>query len=165
MFHCHELLGFMSPALARDILEYSFAHDKLLYRASLAAVADAKKVRPVFLEKKPRTERHVEMLAMLSRPRLEEAAANLLRAWLLKAENAMVVEFLDGLGIAHEKGVVEDFPATVEDARLTAAVDALLAKHPAEKVGVYLHMVKATGAPGWKNLDALLESDKRLQLG
>jgi len=165
MFTCHELLGFMSPALAQGILEFALANDKPLYRAALSAVAEARHVRPAFLEKKPRSERHAEMLTTLARPRLEAAAANLLRGWLLQAENAMLVEFLDALGIPHEKGVVNDFPETIEDAKLTAAVDALLAKHPAEKVAIYLHTIRATSVPNWQNLETLLANDQRLQLG
>ena len=54
MLTCHELFCFMSPALAGEILSYSFESDKQLYRATLHAVAEARKVRPVFLERQPR---------------------------------------------------------------------------------------------------------------
>ena len=66
MLKCHELLGFVTPSLAQEVIEYAFASDKPLYRAVLAAVADANRVRPVFLEKKPRTQRHSEMASVLS---------------------------------------------------------------------------------------------------
>lgn len=165
MLKCYELLGFASPALSQEIIEFTFASDKPLYRTVLAAVAEANRVRPAFLEKKPRVQRHTEMIAALSRPRMEEAAANLLRGWLLKAHVDMLSEFLDTLGIAHEKGVVADFPKTVEDARLQEAVEKLLAKYPAEKVIVYLNTVKATGGAEWENLETRLREDPRLQLG
>jgi len=165
LLKCHELIGFVSPSLAQEMIEYAYASDKTVYRAVLAAVAEANRVRPVFLERKPRAQRHADMLTALSRPRMEEAAANLLRGWLLKSENAMIVEFLDALGVPHEKGVVEDFPSTIEDAKLNAAVDALVAKYPREKVIVYLNTVKATGGIAWPNLETVLQSDPRLQLG
>lgn len=165
MLKCHELLGFVTPALAQEVIEYAFASDKPLYRAVLAAVADANRVRPVFLEKKPRTQRHSEMASVLSRPRLEEAAANLLRGWLLKAQTGILTDFLDALGIPHEKGVVEDFPETLDDAKLKSAVDLLLSKHPAEKVIVYLNTVQSTGGVNWENLEQMLQNDPRLQLG
>jgi hypothetical protein len=165
MLKCHELLGFVTPALALEVIDYSFASDKPLYRAVLAAVAEATHVRPAFLEKKPRAQRHVEMTSVLSRPRLEEAAANLLRGWLLKAQTGILKDFLDALGIPHENGVVEDFPNTVEDAKLKAAVDLLLEKYPAEKVIVYLNTVQSTGGVNWENLEQMLQNDTRLQLG
>jgi len=165
MLKCHELMGFISPALAQEIIESVFKDDKPLYRTLLAAVADAHRVRPVFLEKKPRAQRHLEMASTLSRPRLEEAAANLLRGWLLKAETGIVADFLDSLGIAHEKGVVEDFPKEVEDAKLSAAVDLLMSKYSKEKVIVYLNTVKSSGGADWENLGQMLAEDPRLQLG
>jgi hypothetical protein len=165
MLKCHELIGFVSPALAQEIIESTFGADKPLYRAVLAAVAEANRMRPVFFEKRPRVQRHAEMISALTRPRMEEAAANLLRGWLLKAENGLICEFLDALGIPHEKGVVNDFPETVEDAKLGAAVDGLLAKHPGEKVILYLNTVQATGGVKWENLEKMLDSDARLQLG
>lgn len=165
MLKCHELMGFVSPDLARGIVEQTFSADKPVYRAVLAAVAEANRVRPVFLERKPRVQRHADMISALSRPRMEDAAASLLRGWLLKSENAMICDFLDALAIPHEKGVVEDFPATVEDEKLRAAVDLLLARHAAEKVILYLNTVQATGGVNWANLEDLLQKDARLQLG
>ena len=164
MLKCYELLGFMPAALSQEILEFAYSSDKALYRGVLAAVAEANRVRPVFLERKPRAQRHVEMISTLGRPRMEEAAATLLRGWLLQAENAMLIEFLDALGIPHEKGVVEDFPPTVEEEKLKAAVEALLAKHPKEKVALYLNTIHATSGVDWKNLEDLLQNDPRLQI-
>ncbi len=165
MLKCHELLGFVSPALAQEILEFTYASDKPVYRAILTAVAEANHLRPAFFEKKPRAQRHAEMLVSLSRPRMEEAAAGLIRGWLLKAQTALVTGFLDALGVPHDQGVVEEFPASVDDAKLTAAVEALLAKFPREIVIIYLNTLKATGGVEWPNLVALLHDDPRLQLG
>jgi hypothetical protein len=165
MLNCHELFGFVSPALAQEILESAYASDKPLYRAILAAVAQANHVRPAFFEKKPRPQRHLDMLAALSRPRMEDAAASLLRGWLLKAQVSLVTGFLDALGIPHEQGVVEDFPNTVEDAKLEAAIERSLAQHPREVVILYLNTLKTTGGVEWPNLVALLQNDPRLQLG
>src|SRR3974377_1551921 len=110
MLTSHELLGFMSPALALEILTYIYETDKPLYRAALSAVAEARKLRPVFLERQPRPQRHAAMLATLSRPALDLVAGNLIRAWLLKKHKQMLVDFLDALGIPHQEGVVEELP-------------------------------------------------------
>ena len=68
MLTSHELLGFMSPALALEILTYAHETDKPLYRATLSAVAEARKLRPVFLERQPRAQQHAMMLTTLARP-------------------------------------------------------------------------------------------------
>jgi hypothetical protein len=165
MLTSHELLGFMSPSLALEILLYAYESDKPLYRAMLGGVAEARKVRVVFLERQPRVERHALMLATLSRPALEQLTANLIRAWLLKKYNAMLVAFLDALAIPHKEGVVEDLPATIEEAKLRAGIDALLEKFPREVVAVYLHAFSDMNEVDWPPLKAMLEADPRLQLG
>jgi hypothetical protein len=165
MLTSHELLGFMSPTLAMEILTFAFESDKQAYRTTLAAVAEARHVRPVFLERQPRAQRHTAMLATLTRPALEPAAMNLLRTWLLKKHKAMLVDFLNSLGIEHSEGVVENLPAGVEDEKLKAAVEALLSKYPHEAVSVYLHAFNDMNDANWAGLKKLLETDTRLQLG
>ena len=165
MLTSHELLGFMSPALANDILSFIFESDKPSYKAALAAVAEAKHVRPIFLERQPRAERHTTMLAALTRPQLDTAAAAFIRAWLVQKHTAMLVDFLNALEVKNENGVVEDLPAAMDDAKLKAAVEILLGKYPHEVVAVYLNAFNDMNAAGWPNLKTLLESDARLQLG
>lgn len=165
MLTSHELIGFMSPALATEILAYAYESDKPLYKATLTAVAEARKLRPVFLERQPRTQRHAAMLHTLAKPTLEMVTANLIRTWLLKKHPALLGDFLDALGIAHKEGVVEDLPTTMPDDKLKAAIDVVLAKHPPEVVSVYLNAFNEMNEVEWPNLKSMLETDKRLQLG
>ncbi len=165
MLKSHELLGFMSPALANDILSFIFESDKPAYKAALAAVAEAKHVRPVFLERQPRDARHASMLTALTKPQLDPAAAAFIRAWLVKKHATMLVDFLNALAIPHENGVVEDLPGAVEDDKLKAAIEVLLGKYPHEVVAVYLNAFNDMNAANWPNLKTALESDTRLQLG
>src|SRR5437899_8503894 len=165
MLSSHELLGFMSPALALEILTYAYDSDRPVYRATLNAVAEARKLRPVFLERQPREQRHTTMLATLSRPALDLFTGNLIRTWLLKKHKGMLADFLDSLGIPHQEGVVEELPPSMDDAKLRAAVDTLLAKHPSEAVAVYLHAFNEMNQAAWPNLKPMLEGDTRWQLG
>jgi hypothetical protein len=103
------------------------------------------------------------MIASLSRPGLEVASGTLLRGWLIKAHKALLVDFLDGVGVAHRDGLVDDLPETVDDAKLKATVDALLAKHSADVVKVYLHSFNSMNESQWKNLEQILKDDARLQ--
>ena len=54
MLTSHELFGFMSPALANDIITFTFENEKPTYRATLNAVAESRHVRGVFLERQPK---------------------------------------------------------------------------------------------------------------
>jgi hypothetical protein len=165
MLTSHEIIGFMSPAQAVEIINYAYESDKPLYHVVVKAVAEARKLRPVFLERQPRAERHKDMVATLSRPALDAVTGNLIRTWLLKKYQPMLSDFLEALGIAHKEGVVDDLPATVEDAKLNSAVDALLAKYPPEVVAIYLQAFNEMNEADWPNLKTMLENDKRLQLG
>jgi hypothetical protein len=165
MLTSHELFGFMSPNLAGEIITFIFESDKPTYRATLNAVAEARHLRPVFLERQPKTQRHAAMIATLARPALDLVAGSLIRTWLLKKHKAMLVDFLNALGIKNEEGVVENLPESMDDVKLKSAIETLLAKYPPEAVAVYLNAFNDMNEANWANLKSILESDPRLQLG
>lgn len=160
----NEIIGFISPELANEILDDTFKEDKPVYKAISAEVAAALKVRSIFFEQKSRNERNKIILDMLTRPRMQASAATLLRGWLVKTESGMLADFLETLGIEHKNGVVEDFPDTVDETKVNAAVDKLLEKYPHEKVLVYLNSFSAMNDAPWVSLTKRLAEDKRLQL-
>ncbi len=165
MLTSHELFGFMSPALANDILNFAYESDKPSYKATMGGIAQALHVRPVYLERQPRAQRHASMVQILSKPGMDGVAAGLLRAWLVKKYKAMLVDFLNGLEIKNEEGVVDDLPATVDDAKLKAAIENLISKYPHEVVAVYLNAFNEMNQANWANLKEILQSDSRLQFG
>jgi hypothetical protein len=155
----------MSPALANDILNFARETDKSAYKSTVSGIAQALHVRPVYLERQPREQRHASMVQILSRPGMDATAGVLLRTWLVKKHKAMLVDFLNALEIKNEEGVVDDLPPSMDDAKLKAAVEMLLTKHPPEAVAVYLNAFNDMNEANWPNLKAILESDSRLQLG
>ena len=164
MMTLNEIIGFISPELANEILDDVFQEDKPLYKAISAEAAGTLKLRPVFFEQKPRRERNKIILDLLTRPRMQSTAATLLRGWLLKTETAMLSDFLDALEVPHKNGVVEDFPETMEEGKLNGAVDKLIEKYPTEKVLVYLNSFSAMNDAPWESLTKRLTDDPRLQL-
>ena len=164
MMTLNELIGFISPELANEILDDTFVEDKPLYKAITAEVAAALKLRPAFFEQKPRKERNKIILDMLTRPRLQTTAATLLRGWLVKTESPMLSDFLETLAIQHKNGVVEDFPEKIDESKLNEGVDKLLGKYPQEKVLLYLNSFNAMNDAPWESLTTRLRDDKRLQL-
>ncbi len=165
MLTSHELFGFMSPGLADDMLNFIHETEKPVYKAALNSIAQARHVRPVFLERQPRAQRQAAMIATLARPGLETTAAGLIRAWLFKKHKAMLMDFLNVLEIQNEEGVVENLPEGMDDAKLKSAVETLLAKYPPETVAVYLNAFNDMNETNWANLKTILESDPRLQFG
>ena len=163
MLTFHELIGFMSPKMANQILEDTQANNREVYRALVAAMAEAQKMRPVFIGRQPKERRHKNFVQMLSRIGAEEYAGNLIRGWLFKEHKDVLTDFLGKLGIEHEEGMVDDLPDSIDDAKLNEAVDLLLEKHDQELVAVYLTAFNASNENRWDNLDALLADDERLQ--
>ena len=165
MLAAHEIFGFMSPALALEIIDHLHTSDRDTYRALLAAVSDFRRVRPIFLERKPRVDQHKALVESLTKPKLELNAVAALQTWLMKNQKAMLVDFLNALEIKHEEGAVDDLPEKMEDAKLTGAVEGLLANYPHEKVAIYLRAFNDLSNANWDNLAKMLDEDKRLQLG
>jgi len=163
MLNSHELFGFMSQDLANQIMEDTFGDDKDTYKATVAAVAQARKLRPVFLQRQSKPARNKTILETLARPGLSQAADNLLRNWLIKNQTGMLKDFLDGMGIEHDDGVVEDLPEVVENDKLDAGISLILEKYPKENALVYLHAFNSMNDCTWKNLDEQLQTDDRLQ--
>lgn len=155
----------MSPALAARIIDEVHATDKDLYRVALAGVAQVRKVRPVFLERQPRADRHRTMADAMKRPDMQAIAGNVISGWLVKNQKGLLVEFLDALKIPHQDGVVEDLPKEVSDADLNNAVNALFNKHEHEVVALYLHAFNDMNEANWPNLQKMFDQDERLLLG
>jgi hypothetical protein len=158
----NELFAAMPVTLATRVIDEVHASDKDLYRVALHSVAQARKVRPIFLERQPKTDRHRAMAAALSRTDLRTVAGNLISGWLVKNQGALLTDFLDTLKIKHEKGVVDNLPSTVPDADLDAAINALLAKYERQVVVLYLHAFNGMNEAGWAGLDSRLHEDERL---
>lgn len=160
-----EMFGEISPALSSRIVEEVHATDKDLYRVALAAAAQAKKVRPVFLERQPRADRYRSMAAALARPDLNMVAGNVISGWLVKNQQPLLIDFLTALHVPHQNGVVETLPEKVDDKELLDAVEFLLGKYPPEIVGLYLRAFHDMNEANWPNLQKLLGEDVRLMLG
>jgi hypothetical protein len=163
MLTFHELIGFMSPKMANRILEDTQANNREVYRALVASMAQAQKMRPVFIGRQPKERRHKSFVQMLSRTGSEEHAGNLIRSWLFKEHKDVLTGFLGKLGIEHEEGMVDDLPESISDDALNAAVDLLIEKYDRELVAVYLTAFNASNENRWGNLDTLLAEDERLQ--
>jgi len=162
---CHEIFGRCSPELVNEIFSHLLEHEKAVYKATVHNLAGQQKLRPVFVERKPRQERYLWLQQALSRKAADNLAAQLFQIWLLGAQRDMICGFLDTLDIPHDgKGVFEDLPAEPSKEALEKAISELLEKHRNEVVSVYLNVFQAMDEKGWKTLDALLESDSRLAL-
>ncbi len=157
----------MSPDLATEILGYFQQEQGPVFKNIVQALAEQRKLRPVFVERKPRNERYLWIKNALGSKLSDALAAHLLQGWLLGTQSGMLCEFLDSLGILHENdGTVEQLPESPPKEQLQQSIQQLLGKYPAEKVAVYLqafHDMDSTVT--WPPLGELLAENEQLRLG
>ncbi|MDQ3116003.1 MAG: hypothetical protein M3Q86_05250 [Verrucomicrobiota bacterium] len=163
----HEIFQHISPALGQEILAFLQRERTSDYKTVVQGLAQQRKLRPIFVERKAPAERYAWMQAALGRKVTDTFAAHLLQAWLLGAQKQMLCDFLDSLGIAHDAdGTVENLPESPSKEKLREVIDQLLAKHPAEQVAVYLHAFHDMDSTvSWPPLGEVLAEDERLRLG
>lgn len=163
----NEIFARMTADSANHIFGSIFEKEKPLYKNLIESLAKQRKLRPVFIERKPRPERFAWIKEALGRKANEGIAAHLLQIWLVSQHAPLLCDFLDALGIKHdENGTVDELPPAPGRAALEPAVETVLAKHDREVVAVYLHAFQALDDQGgWPALGEILASDERLRLG
>lgn len=165
MLTTHEIFARMPQALAGQLFNHLRENEKPLYQATMDTLAKQRKLRAIFLEKKPLPERHAWMQTIIGKPANSSVAAHLLQIWLVGAHKKMLCDFLEALGIAHdENGTIDELPPAPPKAEVAKAVDALFEKHDPAAVAVYLHSFQAMDDDGWSTLEELLAGDARLKL-
>ncbi len=165
MLKPHEIFARMSPETANGLFTYLSENEKPLYKATIDSLAKQRKLRPIFVERKPRADRHAWMQEVLGKKQSEGIAAHLLQIWLVGAHAKVLCDFLDGFGIEHdENGTMDALPPAPPKADVARVVETLLAAHAPGVVAVYLHAFQALDDNGWPTLGELLAEDPRLSL-
>lgn len=165
MLKPHEIFARMPPGVTAQLFSFLFEKEKPLYKATIDSLAKQRKLRPIFVERKPRDERHAWLKETLGKKASEGVAAHLLQIWLVGAHSRLLCDFLDGLGIAHdENGTIDELPAAPAKEDLARTVETLRGKHDPGVIAVYLHAFQALDENGWPSLAELLAEDESLQL-
>jgi len=161
-----DILQSFSPELVEEVFASLHATDKVSYHSLLETLATRRKLRPVYLERKPRSDRHLWMREQLVRPSSQDLADQVLQVWLLSSCRPMICAFLDNLGIAHDgQGLVDVFPKEPASERVQKAVHSLLKEYSPTHVAIYLNFFAAMAEEPWPELSRLLSEEETLQLG
>lgn len=165
MFPSHLLFQRISEDLVSAIVHYLRNEEREVYKSTLATLATERRLRPVFIQKRPLEAQISWMKESLKLKGSESIADQVLQVWLLKSKKDMVVGFLDAVGIEHDgDGSVEELPEEIDKEKLQAGVEAMLEHHSGDEVKLYLHMFQGQRPGGWEQLGKLLEEDERLKL-
>lgn len=162
----HEIFQHASPDLILGLFHYLRTEQKEVYRTALATLAQGRKLRPVFVQKKRPEDQYAWMLKTAKLRGSDGVCEHLLQLWLLKAHQELLVKFLDGVGIEHDgEGAADDLPDEIDAKKLKQTVDALRTEYDPEVVRVYLHTFQLQKADGWEVINELIAKDPTLQLG
>ena len=166
MKQAYELFQDMTPETARSVFQYLRDEQREVYKATISSLTTNRKLRPVFIQRKPVVEQIDWILKNVKLRASVEVAAQVLQLWLLKGHTALLTAFLDGLDIPHDgEGAAEDIPDNLDAKKLKTTVTALLKNHDPEIVKIYLHIFQLQRTEGWPELTTLIEATPELQFG
>jgi hypothetical protein len=109
------------------MLDWFRANDRNVYKSAVATLASNRKLRPVFIEKKPLADQYAWIHKTLKINACDTIGEHLLQAYLMAGQQSLLAMFCDGMGIPHDgKGsVVGDLPKKLDPERLTTTIDRL----------------------------------------
>lgn len=156
----------IDPALVSDMFLWLRENERQLYKSAVASLTAARKLRPIFVEKKPVPEQIAWLHKTLKLRTSDTIGEHLFQAYFMKGQQQLLIAFCDGLGIEHDgEGSVEgSLPDTLDDEKLKSTIDTLLEGNDAKLITLYLHIFNLQTESGWENLGKLLEEDERLTL-
>lgn len=162
----HELFQNVKPAIVQDLFQWMRDIDRNLYKTALGSLAQNRKLRPAFVQKKSVADQIVWIHNTLKLKTSDMIGEHLLQVYFMKGQEEMLATFCDGLEIKHDgKGQVEgELPETLDADKLKTAIDSLLEKYDPALVTLYLHTFNLQTPDGWNALAETLESDERLSL-
>jgi len=155
----------MAAETAAEMLLYLREHEREAYKSVLSSLAVQRKLRPVFIQKRPLDKQIAWMIDSMKLRVGNDIGEQVIQVWLMKANKEMLVAFLDSMKIEHDgEGAINDLPETLEPEALKAAVEELLGAYPRHAVALYLNVFQAQRSGGWPALGDLLAADSRLRI-
>lgn len=163
----HELFKQVDPAVVTELFTAFREEERDVYKSALASLAQSRKLRPVFIQKKPVPQQIAWMHKTLTLRGSDMVGENLLQVWFMKFQQPLLVKFCDGMGISHNgEGSVEgELPSELDAGKLKETVDALYAEFNPRVVSLYLHVFNMQRPGGWDSLAEVLSGDERVILG
>jgi hypothetical protein len=117
---------------------------------AVMVIAQAKKFRPKFVLSLDEDRKAKHLASLVALP--ENLAARTLVVYHLAEHREMMGAFLDALGIAHEKGLIQDDGAKPDPSRIAPAVTQLREKFAADDVTLYLKTLLCQDPETWGGL-------------
>ena len=166
MDKAHEIYAALDPELFKRMLDWFRENDRNVYKSAVGSLAQQRKLRPVFIQRKSVADQYAWLLKTLKLRQSDTIGEHLLQAWLMAGNQDLLAAFCDAMKIEHDgKGqVTGELPDVIDAAELDGAVDELLGKFEPSLLTLYLTVFNLQVPGGWEAVSAKLESDERLTL-
>jgi hypothetical protein len=155
----YQIFASMPPEQARALLETLADEAPVAWAQALGLTAGVLRARPQFVRQRP-PERRAELVRKaLARVASNPVAEEMLAVYFLECRNDLLVEWLDALGLEHEKGTLRGEPVQPAEAALREAVAAFRAKAgdaDRDDRELLLRAFAAQSSIDWPALDALV---------
>lgn len=162
----YEIFQEVDADTAASVFQYLRDEQREVYTMSLSTLASNRKLRPVFIQRKPAPAQIEWLVKNVKLKASDEIAEHVIQLWLMKAHQDVLIQFLDGVGIEHDgEGAAEDIPDEIDERKLKATVTKLLQDHSPGVIRVYLHVFQMQRPEGWPEIAVLIESTPELQFG
>ena len=162
----YEIYSAVDPSIVNQMLDWFRTHDRNVYKSAVASLAEKRKLRPVFVEKKTMTEQYAWIHKTLKISACNTIGEHLMQAYLMAGQQSLLAMFCDGMGIPHDgKGsVVGELPKKLDTERLNSTIDKLVEIFDPKLITLYLRCFNLQVPNGWPELSDKLASDPRLTL-
>lgn len=161
----HQLFQAAGAEMQREIVAYLQNEQRPAFRTAINQLAIARKLRPVFLQRKSKEQQAAWLADQLRLKSSDSLAEQVIQVWLLKGQTKMLAAFLDAIGVEHKDGEVSaDLPDDIDTKKAKAAIDSLLKKFPAKHVAIYLHLFQTQKEGGWAGLAAAMTECDAIKL-
>ncbi len=163
--NAYEIYQNIKPSIIVDLFTWMRAEERNLYKTTVATLANDRKLRPVFIQKKSIAEQISWMHKTLKLKSFDMIGEHLFQVYFMQGQQALLVAFCDAMGIDHDgKGSVDGaLPEAFDTDKLKAAIDILLDDFDPQLVSLYLNIFNLQTDSGWENLNEILASDERLK--
>ena len=164
--NAYQIYQAADPSLITDLFTWLRTDEKDLYKNTVASLAQDRKLRPVFIQKKTFPNQIAWLHKTLKLKSTDMMGEHLFQLFFMKGNEDLLVTFCDAMDIEHDgKGSVEgELPDTLDADKAKAAVDTLLEKFDTKLVTAYLYVFNLQSEGGWDSISTILESDDRLKL-
>ncbi len=155
----YQIFAAMSPDRAIAVMSGLSENAPQMFKQALLAASASMNARPTYLQRQPFEKQVAAVRRALSRVAANGVAEEILAVYFLECRKALLLQWLDLLGIKHEDGFLEaDSPAAPEKAKLEKARKAFCGVDDDGDRSLLLHAFAAQSAVDWPDLEALLNS-------